>query len=501
MREDFEKIRDEVELKVKQAIRNWRLRQGLSDLSVFTRKDLGIKALSVIQQQGRDNGIGGHEIQKTIDKVGWSVENQTTRKERVAHRFLESVMSRGYFAYAKLRKTLSIPIECPTIRWWNYRYLNPILSFINPGGGVFLKGGTTYPLGSTPLVLNDLNDIMLFGEGSSSILSVSSDVNVLNIYGTNPFDSVGITIANLKVLGTGSAHTANGIRVSNVHYVTIDNCLVEDCGIGINFDGNEIDNSVISKNKIVKSYLVGIRLSGSVEENSVFGNIIDGRGAVGKGRGIQAGGTRNTFFGNTIEAIQGAGGVNSNDGLYVDGDKNVMIGNTIRECTRYGVTVSTDNNLIQGNLIEDNLTRGINLASGAEYNHILGNQVIDNVDYGIICVAGANNNWIMNNRVQDHTTAQISDSGTGNVIRNNSGFVTENSGSSSVDNGQTTKVVAHGLDVTPSAEDFTIIGKENPDNDVGTIWVDTIGAANFTVNVENDPGASNWDFGWKVIVL
>jgi len=78
---------------------------------------------------------------------------------------------------------------------------------------------------------------------------------------------------------------------------------------------------------------------------------------------------------------------------------------------------------------------------------------------------------------------------------------TKNSGSDTIANGTTSKVVAHGLLVTPSAEHFSIIGKENPTNDVGTIWVDTIGATNFTVNVENDPGASNWDFGWKVNVI
>lgn len=78
---------------------------------------------------------------------------------------------------------------------------------------------------------------------------------------------------------------------------------------------------------------------------------------------------------------------------------------------------------------------------------------------------------------------------------------TRNSGSDSIANGTTSKVVAHGLVVTPSAEHFTITGKENPTNSVGTVWVDTIGAANFTVNVENNPGASGWDFGWKVDVI
>ena len=79
-------------------------------------------------------------------------------------------------------------------------------------------------------------------------------------------------------------------------------------------------------------------------------------------------------------------------------------------------------------------------------------------------------------------------------------LATERSGNSTIVNPATAVVVAHGLDVTPLAEHITITGAENPTVDVGTIWVDTIGAANFTVNVEVAPGASDWDFGWKASI-
>jgi hypothetical protein len=80
----------------------------------------------------------------------------------------------------------------------------------------------------------------------------------------------------------------------------------------------------------------------------------------------------------------------------------------------------------------------------------------------------------------------------------NTGLVkTEASGSSTINSGATSAVITHGLGLTPSAEHISIVGKENPSNSVGTIWVDTITSTQFTVNVENDPGASNWDFGWK----
>ena len=42
---------------------------------------------------------------------------------------------------------------------------------------------------------------------------------------------------------------------------------------------------------------------------------------------------------------------------------------------------------------------------------------------------------------------------------------------------------------------------ENPTNTPGAIWVDTITSTQFNVNCENDPGASNLDFGWRAVVL
>ncbi len=87
---------------------------------------------------------------------------------------------------------------------------------------------------------------------------------------------------------------------------------------------------------------------------------------------------------------------------------------------------------------------------------------------------------------------------TTNIIRNNTGYVTENSGTATVDNGTTSIVVSHGLATTPTRVQIT--PTENPTNAVTFWWVDTIGAVNFTINVNADPGASNLDFMWKAEV-
>ena len=83
-------------------------------------------------------------------------------------------------------------------------------------------------------------------------------------------------------------------------------------------------------------------------------------------------------------------------------------------------------------------------------------------------------------------------------IKNNFGYVTENSGTATVLNTTTSIVVTHGLSYTPSLQHIMVLGAENPTTAVGTIWVTTITSTQFTINVENDPGASNFDMVWHV---
>jgi hypothetical protein len=76
---------------------------------------------------------------------------------------------------------------------------------------------------------------------------------------------------------------------------------------------------------------------------------------------------------------------------------------------------------------------------------------------------------------------------------------TESSGTSTVLNTATTSVITHGLGLTPLAEHISIIGKEAPSNAIGVPWISGISSTQFTVNIA-DPGASNWDFGWRVSI-
>lgn len=70
-------------------------------------------------------------------------------------------------------------------------------------------------------------------------------------------------------------------------------------------------------------------------------------------------------------------------------------------------------------------------------------------------------------------------------------------GTGSIASGTTSDVITHGLMVTPNSARISITLIENPTNDPGNIWIDTITATEFTVHCRNDPGASNLDFTWR----
>jgi hypothetical protein len=82
-------------------------------------------------------------------------------------------------------------------------------------------------------------------------------------------------------------------------------------------------------------------------------------------------------------------------------------------------------------------------------------------------------------------------------IRYNDGYTTENKGTATINSGTTSVTVTHGLAVTPTLDDISVVMGENPTNDPGNIWVDTITSTQFNINCRNDPGASNLDVAWR----
>lgn len=183
---------------------------------------------------------------------------------------------------------------------------------------------------------------------------------------------------------------------------------------------------------------------------------------------------------------------------------------------------NSSNNIVTGCTVRDNSKKttngysGIYLSSTASYNLIQANSVWNDSDYDAtygterhkysidISAAGCVGNIVVNNQLNHlassyaNGTAVLHDSGTGSVIRDNIGWVTEAKGTSKIDSGQTTVNVTHGLSATPTVINVTFA--EAGTNDYGRWWISSAGATTFTVNVSGDPGSSNLDFWWEAKV-
>ncbi|KKR00178.1 MAG: hypothetical protein UT24_C0016G0067 [Candidatus Woesebacteria bacterium GW2011_GWB1_39_12] len=128
-------------------------------------------------------------------------------------------------------------------------------------------------------------------------------------------------------------------------------------------------------------------------------------------------------------------------------------------------------------------------------------QVVKTQAWGIKFVTGVTNFLCSGGNVTGNTGAITGFTTSMGKIKNLIGFVTENSGTGTIASGATSAIITHGLAVTPTLDNISIVGGENPTTDIGTIWVDTIGATYFTVNCEVAPSTSNFDFGWRAQIL
>jgi len=123
------------------------------------------------------------------------------------------------------------------------------------------------------------------------------------------------------------------------------------------------------------------------------------------------------------------------------------------------------------------------------------------VGTGISLAAGCNSNRFIGGAISTASVTALSDSGTGNVFQFVGGIVRANSGTGSIASGATTATVNHGLQTTPSAANISVVFTEQGTNNYGRWWISNITPTQFTVNVSSDPGASNLDFSWQVVIV
>ncbi len=364
------------------------------------------------------------------------------------------------------------------------------------GGVVSLSTGyfnitNTITLPATPKAVE------LAGQGIATVIYVSngSDCNAV-VISENASKCV---IRDLRLIGNKANNASgNGIIVYGYSWMPrLENLIIEDFkqdnlvftstsatytydAVIRNIDSRLAGAVGVSLNYIADSYLDSIfsMSNGSygVSDNSqacIF-NLTHTYDNAGTSYYQQPGAHDNTYYKFISET-------NDDSGAQISGYRNSFIGASVYNNSQSaantfdGFYVTGDSNIFTGCMCVD-WSRGTQR-------------------YGIVFEVGADNNIVSSCYFNGNATAAILNGGSGNIIRNNKGWVTEASGTATMTT--TSYVVTHGLSVTPTLAKIRIIGLEDPTNDVGTIWVSNATATQFTVHVENDPGASDWDFGWS----
>lgn len=381
--------------------------------------------------------------------------------------------------------------------------------------------------------------------------------NTLAVYGIRASENDHIKVHNVTVTDTDDvaiqlescsesevhrctveSFTGTGIRVAaesgstSPENIRITNNTVKDCITGTpvaiiagraiqfvitnnvveNINGSAIDignakHGVVSNNEAY-NVLHGIWCEAETQDCIISSNRLVGRDGDSLGNGIELLSTADGTVSNlTIDANNIS--LFGNSGIEIGGASDIdLTGNKIRYNQRVGLYIRTATSTPQ----KINITGGSISVNGRSGNGITDNIYIANIQKTLIndvlILSSANGYGINEDNTSEGThvrncsfagnsSGSVNNKQTTSTYRNNVGYVTENVGTATLLNGNTSVTVAHGLDDTPTI--VTITWTENPTNAIGDWWVDTIGATNFTLNGV-DPGASNLDFMWEAKV-
>ncbi len=376
------------------------------------------------------------------------------------------------------------------------------------GGTVFIPAGT-YLTGK--INLGTKSGLNIVGAGwRHTALTLKNNVNDdLFFRGNGTTYVTGTRIVGLRLEGNSANQTAgSGIHLYAVEDSHIVGCYIHDFkDQGILAEGTAsrsnvyvyVSDSYINTNLAGGIYFLNQSYAGVITGNVIAGN---GKNPAGNG-GLRSNAnsehtiTGNLFDDNSIGIRLYASSWSTITGnVFLDTDRTVIL-----------LDGGSDHHVVSGNMILSPSDSAPNTYMGIDmdgtYNVITGNMIwgrTNVIAVGVRETVGANNNLIVANTIQNATTG-ITLVGAASKARHNLGHVTENSGTGTIASGTTSTVVTHGLSVTPTLDDISIVFGEQGTADYGRWWVDTITATQFTLHVSTDPGASNLDFAWRVVAL
>jgi hypothetical protein len=335
------------------------------------------------------------------------------------------------------------------------------INSLSNGGKIFIKRGT-YLISQT---LTNIEGIFIEGEGfgtGGTTLQLNADVNMFNVPG-QASGAKYTTIANINLEGNAK----NGSAIYGYSASWIPSLLHLDTVRINNFGASNVYlygvAGVFFRNcRIYNSGAHGVYMNSS--DNTMVQCYVANSG----GNNIWVPGADNEF----IDVHVWAGGqtdINNPYGIRVNGERNLFIGCQSEHNTRIGILIEGQNNVVAGCNFWGNGDashtngRGIVL-NNALYNTIVGNTIKGGVtpsyqQYCILEQGTCDYNVILGNIVRDATIQNISIVGAHTILKSNSGYVTENSGTVYPANNGT--VITHGLAATPNLITLTLSGSRN----------------------------------------
>jgi parallel beta-helix repeat protein len=282
----------------------------------------------------------------------------------------------------------------------------------------------------------------------------------------------------------------NGVNLYLTTDSTVSGCVAEGMtgnGGGIAIEGLEAthsDRNTISGCTIRNSVQQGIHTNAYSNFNVIVGNTIVDCGEEGI---YSSGGTYKIIANNIISEAK--------IGIRSHSTYTIIDSNIAHKNDQYGMIIANGYSLIRGNIVTDNSQSaantydGIQLQEDADYCYLIGNLILDDQGsptqkYGIM-FNGADNCLAALNHFSGNVSAAISDTGTGNIKKENVGYVTSNRGSSVGTGAQQT--IAHGLVITPA---FVMLG--NIDDGANPYQSAAADATNIYITAVNEK-----DYWWK----
>lgn len=360
---------------------------------------------------------------------------------------------------------------------------------------------------SFPVVtsINVVENLELGGKYSATVLTLAADVDMF----TGSVVTYNTRIHDLRLNGKNDTRTAgNGFNLTNYHGAfhniwaenfTNNGFLLTDSDL-VRFDNVWSQENSEDGYNIVSTY-------GS-QANMITASQNDGDGFDMSGGGEY-------FWSNVVSDINGSVGWRL-DNVVRSHFTNLWVGDSGGNAMRQTGTCAWNSfengiiyhpvnqtsvylNVVQyTNFTNIDITGNVTSSHGwAAYNTINTNWnggIVSVLDQAFILNDAGNSNLSVRDITISSPNAQTS-LGTAK-LSNVRGYLTENSGTATINTGSTTAVVTHGLAITPSLQNISI----TPQGTLGNAafwWLSSANATSFTINLNADPTTANVTFGWN----